>query len=81
MAYDPSHSTVFAIYDLTRASNKYQLCRTKVESSTIDDLFHAFRTNLVVPPRDTLMERLANKVAAHIEASVGLALQPGDEEP
>ena len=46
MTYNPSHSTLFAIYDLRRADDRYELYQTRLESSTIDNLFNAFRTML-----------------------------------
>jgi hypothetical protein len=75
MTYDSSHSTVFAIYDLRREGDAYRLHRTRVESSSVDDLFDAFRTNLEVPPRQVFMDRLAEKVEEQVETEVHLELR------
>jgi hypothetical protein len=37
LMHNPEHSTIFEIYDLKREGDTYQLYRTRVESSTIDD--------------------------------------------
>lgn len=76
MTYDQADNTVFAIYDLRREENDYQLHQTRVESSTIDDLFDAFRSNLEVPPKRIFVERLEEKVEGQIGARIGLALDP-----
>lgn len=77
MTFAPDENTVFAIYDLRRQGDHYQLFQTRVESSTVDDLFDAFRTNLVVPPKRALLERLEQKVEHQVEAKIGLALEGG----
>ena len=74
MTYNRGDNTVFAIYDLKRQGDEYQLHRTRVESSTVDDLFDAFRSNLEVPPKQVFVERLAEKVEGQVEAKIGLAL-------
>jgi hypothetical protein len=76
MAYDRGDNTVFLIYDLKRQGDEYQLHRTRIESSTVDDLFEAFRTNLEVPPKRAFVERLEGKVEDQVEARIGLALTP-----
>jgi len=75
MAYDPGDSTVFAIYDLVREDDEYRLTPTRVESSTIDALFDAFRGNLEVPPKRVFVERLEEKVQEQAEARIVLALE------
>jgi hypothetical protein len=74
LTYAPDENTVFAVYDLRREGERFQLHRTRTESSTIDDLFDAFRTNLAVPPKQVLVEKLEQKVEQQVEASIGLAL-------
>ena len=75
MTYDPSHNTVFSIYDLKREGDEYRLCQTRVESSSVDNLFDAFRTNLEVPPKQAFVEKLAQKVEQQVETRVHLELQ------
>lgn len=74
MTYSQGENTVFAIYDLRRQADEYRLFQTRVESSTIDDLFDAFRTNLEVPPKQAFIARLEGKVESQVEARIGLAL-------
>jgi hypothetical protein len=74
MTYDPGANTVFAVYDLKRQEDEYRLFQTRIESSTIDALSDAFRTNLEVPPKQVFVERLQGKVEDQTEAKIGLAL-------
>ncbi len=55
MHYHDECTTVFAIYDLRQDSEKCELFQTRIESSTIDDLFHAFRSNPNIPSKDTFI--------------------------
>ena len=55
MAYHDEHATVFTIYDMKKESGKYKLFDTRIESSTIDDLFKAFRNNPNIPSIKTIM--------------------------
>lgn len=75
MTYDPNHNTVFAIYDLKRAGDQYNLYRTRIESSTVDDLFDAFRTNLEIPPKDALVNKLRGMVENKTKTRVRLKVQ------
>jgi len=75
MTYDPSHSTVFAIYDLRRAGNKYELFQTRIQSAAIDHLFDAFRTNLEVPPKEEFVAHLRNKVNKQLGSELRLRLE------
>ena len=59
MEFTENHSTRFTIYDLRRENEKYDLFQTRIESSTIDDLFHAFRNNPNIPSKVDFISRLA----------------------
>jgi len=73
MTYDDGHTTVFAIYDLSSdADNKYNLFQTRIESSTIDDLFKAFRNNPNIPSRATFLKKLKTKLNATMELKLEL---------
>ena len=72
MNYNTKHKTVFATYDLRQESDKYELLRTRVESSTIDDLFHAFRSNPNIPSKDTFVNKLKGKLKAKMELKLEL---------
>jgi hypothetical protein len=69
MRYLEDHSTRFAIYDLRREDNKYELFQTRIESSTIDDLFYAFRNNPKIPSKDDFIRKLKGKIQrnAHLQ--------------
>jgi hypothetical protein len=76
MTYDGAHNTLFLVYDLKRASDRYELVRTRVQSSSIDQLFHAFRSNLDVPPKDEFLAKLASRAGSSIGADAQLKLRP-----
>jgi hypothetical protein len=73
MGYNPSDNTIFAIYDLRRAGQKYELYRTRIESSTTDALFSAFRNNPNIPPKDAFMNKLSEKLRAKMQLKLRLA--------
>jgi hypothetical protein len=75
MTYDPQHSTVFAIYDLKRTRDRYELYQTRIESSTVDDLFDAFRTNFAVPSKQAFMQKLKRRIEKNAKTSVRLKLE------
>ena len=74
LTYQQEHRTVFSVYDLQRDEHSYQLCRSRVESSTVDDLFTAFRTNLQVPPKHAFVDKLSGKIHEDINAGIDLHL-------
>jgi hypothetical protein len=77
MTYDPAHNTVFFVYDLKRAGNRYQLVRTAAQSSTVDQLFQAFRSNFAVPPRDEFLAKLAARAQRTVATDLQLKLHLG----
>ena len=72
MTYNKTHSTVFAIYDLKAKRGKYELYRTRIESSTIDNLFEAFRNNPNIPAKDVFVAKLEDKIKAKIHLKLRL---------
>ena len=46
---------------------KYNLFDTRIESSTIDDLFKAFRNNPNIPSKETFINKLKTKLTAKME--------------
>ena len=51
MNYNAEHTTVFAIHDLRKGSEKFDLFQARIESSTIDDLvLHANEINTLQFP-------------------------------
>jgi len=74
LPYDDSHATVFALYDLRRVGNGYELVQTRMMSSTVDGLFDAFRTNLQVPPKRRLVEKLETALKETVRPSLELRL-------
>ena len=69
---DPGNSTVFAIYDMKRSAGAYRLSQTRVETTTVDHLFNAFRDNLDIPSKDVFLKRLSQKLKAHMELKLSL---------
>lgn len=67
MTYNKKHTTVFAIYDLRNGGGKYELFQTRIESSTIDSLFKAFRNNPNIPSKNAFVDKLKTKVRAKMQ--------------
>ncbi len=72
MTYNSKHKVIFAIYDLRHVGDKYELFRTRIESSSTDDLFDAFRNNPDVPSQDAFIEKLRQKLRARMELKLQL---------
>jgi len=72
MAYDENHATVFMIYDLKQQAGKYDLFQTRIESSSIDDLFNAFRNNPDIPSKQDFIKKLNTKLKAKLELKLEL---------
>lgn len=72
MTCNPEHKVVFAIYDLRLIDNEYELFQTRLESSTIDSLFSAFRNNPNIPSKDAFVAKLKNKIKSRIELQLQL---------
>jgi hypothetical protein len=72
MTYDDEHTTVFLICDMKEDADKYELFQTKIESSTISDLFKAFRNNPNIPSKDTFINRLEIKLKAKMALKLEL---------
>jgi hypothetical protein len=73
MTYHSEHTTVFAIYDLSSDADKCNLFRTRIESSTVEDLFKAFRNNPNIPSRATFIKKLETKLNAKMELKLELS--------
>ena len=80
MSYEGHHNTVFAIYDLQRAGEQYELFQTRLESSTINDLFQAFRTNLEVPPKEVFVARLEKEIRKQTGAKLHVRLDVNESD-
>ncbi len=75
LKYDPSHSSIFTLYDLKLEGNRLHLMLTRTCSSTIDALFTAFRKNDEIPPVEKFIERLQAKVDSDIKLGLRLDSQ------
>ena len=53
---------------------------TRIESSTINDLFQAFRTNLEVPPKEVFVARLEKEIRKQARAKVQMRLEVDEAE-
>ena len=73
MKYKTAHKTVFVIYDLEDSDNKYQLNQTRIRSSTIDNLFNAFRNNPNIPSIEEFVCKLESKLKAKLELKLELS--------
>jgi hypothetical protein len=70
--YDPSHSSVFLLYDLKLTANRLVLSQTNKYSSTIDALFEASRKNDEIPPVEKFVERLQTNVDSDLKLGLRL---------
>jgi hypothetical protein len=59
-------STVFSLYDLQYSKDNVNLVHHGFKSSSVDDLFHAFRNNPAVPERDKFENTLVGKLRANL---------------
>lgn len=75
MTYNKNHSTIFALYDLYKNENSLSLYQTKIFSSTIDDLFNAFRQNDEIPPVEEFINRLQTKIQSDMNLSLRLDVE------
>ncbi len=71
--YQEAHSTIFALYDLKKNGDSLSLIQTRKLSSTIDDLFNAFRQNDNIPSVEEFMNRLNKKLQNDINFSLRLS--------
>ena len=83
ITYDANHATRFAIYDLPVNGDEFQLTATRLVSSTVDQMFKAFRNNPNIPPVGEFKNRLREKLMAHVNLKMefDLATQPVDIHP
>ena len=65
--YNQNEKTVFWLYDLTCRDDHYAMVHTREESSTIDDLFKAYRENRVVPSKDKFLEGVKSKIERNMQ--------------
>ncbi len=84
LSYNETHSTVFALYDLHPNQDALVLTESQILSSTIDDLFNAFRKNDDIPPVEQFIDRLEAKLKD--DTKLGLRLDviktyPGIDAP
>lgn len=75
LSYDKGNSSVFSLYDLKQQENSLSLKLNSIVSSTVDDLFNAFRKNDDIPPVDDFIERLQMKVNSDIKLGLRLDLK------
>lgn len=72
MKYHNDHYTIFTLYDLKKNENSLSLYQTRIFSSTIDDLFNAFRQNDEIPPVEDFINRIQVKIQKDMNLSLRL---------
>jgi restriction endonuclease NotI len=75
LSYDPVHATVFTVYDLEQGSDGYTLAESRIESSTIEGLFDAFRNNTPIPPKAAFIQSLEDRVRDEQSGKMRLKLE------
>lgn len=77
LSFDTRNSSVFSLYDLNERGNSLSLKLTSIVSSTVDELFNAFRKNDDIPPVDDFIQRLQIKVNSDIRLGLRLDMRQG----
>jgi hypothetical protein len=72
LQYDPDNSSIFLLYHLGLHGNRLVLSQTDMYSSTIDELFEAFRKNDEIPPVDKFLQRLQVKLDSDMKLGLRL---------
>lgn len=72
LKYDSKNASIFLLYDLKPSNNRLILSQTRICSSTIDDLFDAFRKNDEIPSVDEFIQRLQIKINSEIKLGLEL---------
>jgi hypothetical protein len=73
LGFNPSDSTRFAIYTMERVGQNYQLVQAAIKSSSVDNLFRAFRENVQTPSKDRFVEVLQAKIRAQLQLQLDLS--------
>jgi hypothetical protein len=72
LSYKPQHSTVFALYDLKPAKDRFDMVASRKTSASMDQLFSAFRNNPNIPSVDTFLASLKGKIENEAQISLHL---------
>lgn len=80
LAFDPVHSTVFAVYDLKPGKQRLELVLSRMVSASMDQLFAAFRDNPNIPSLDKFVAALKGRTEAGARIAVQLG-RPGVTGP
>lgn len=70
--YSGEDSTQFAVYDLIPTDSTYKLALKYYKSSTLDNLFDAFRYNFDVPDKEKFMDKLKEKLSSKLHSTLDL---------
>lgn len=78
--FQAQHSSVFALYDLTRQEHKFDLVATRKFSASMDQLFAAIRNNPNIPSVQKFLTLLKGKIEgeAQISLQLGRSVQSAD---
>jgi hypothetical protein len=68
----PDHSTVFALYDLKRTPEIFELVASRKVSASMDSLFAAFRNNTIMPSVEEFVTALKQKIQTKAQISLRL---------
>lgn len=68
--YSDDDTTKFAIYDLNPTDGTYELALKYYKSSTLDNLFDAFRYNFGVPDKAKFMDKLRKKLSSNLQSGL-----------
>jgi hypothetical protein len=72
LKHNPRHSTVFALYNLEPGKQSFELKASRKISASMDQLFDAIRFNPNIPPLETFLKGLRNKIESEAQISLHL---------
>jgi len=68
--YSDDDSTNFAIYNLIPTDDTYKLTLKHYKSSTLDNIFNAFRYNYDVPNKEKFLDKLKEKLSSNLQSKL-----------
>jgi hypothetical protein len=64
--YSPEHASRFALYNLVRRDNRLTLAPSRFVSTTVDEVYHAMKSNPGLPDKDKFVNILNAKLHAKL---------------
>ncbi len=69
--FSPDHASRFALYNLIPDGDIYRLKRSRLISTTVEDVYLAMRNNPEMPTKDSFVQHLNNKLRLRLSVRFG----------